>query len=70
MADECRLYRERCRITLRPHMIPADVCGTGISTDSETDAGADFAGVELQFAATGNRPAFVRDEPFVIFPKG
>jgi hypothetical protein len=51
-------------------MIPADVCGTGISTDSETDAGADFAGVELQFAATGNRPAFVRDEPFVIFPKG
>jgi hypothetical protein len=25
---------------------------------------------ELQFAATGNRPAFVRDEPFVIFPKG
>jgi hypothetical protein len=25
---------------------------------------------ELQFAATGNRPAFLRDEPFVIFPKG
>ena len=24
---------------------------------------------ELQFAATGNRPAFLRDEPFVIFPK-
>jgi hypothetical protein len=23
-----------------------------------------------QFAATGNRPAFLRDEPFVIFPKG
>ena len=22
---------------------------------------------ELQFAATGNRPAFLRDEPFVIF---
>ena len=22
---------------------------------------------ELQFAATGNRPAFPRDEPFVIF---
>jgi len=26
-------------------------------------------GLELQFAATGNRPAFLRDEPFVIFPK-
>jgi hypothetical protein len=25
---------------------------------------------ELQFAATGNRPAFLREEPFVIFPKG
>jgi hypothetical protein len=25
---------------------------------------------ELQFAATGNRAAFLRDEPFVIFPKG
>jgi hypothetical protein len=25
---------------------------------------------ELQFVATGNRPAFLRNEPFVIFPKG
>jgi hypothetical protein len=26
--------------------------------------------LEPQFAATGNRPAFLRDEPLVIFPKG
>jgi len=46
---------------------------------SETEAVIDLSGLsragevvvwELQFAATGDRPAFLRDEPFVIFPKG
>jgi hypothetical protein len=34
---------------------------------SETGAGTDFAGVGAAVCDDGNRPAFLRDEPFVIF---
>jgi hypothetical protein len=37
---------------------------------SEADAGADFAGVGAAVCGDGKSAEFVRDEPFVIFPKG